>query len=33
MGKRGRIYVEEHFSREACTKQVEAILKEAKGAI
>lgn len=33
MGKRGRTYAEEHFSRKVCTKQVEAILKQAKGAI
>ncbi len=29
MGRRGRAHVEAHFSREACTRQMEAILKNA----
>ena len=31
MGQRGRTYVEAHFSREACTKQMAAILKNIVG--
>ncbi len=33
MGRRGRAYVEAHFSRTACTSQVEAVLKKTIGDI
>jgi len=31
MGQRGRIYAEEHFSREVCTGKMEAVLRNAAG--
>lgn len=33
MGQRGRIYAEEHFSREVCTGKMEAVLRNAAGDI
>ena len=31
MGRRGRAYVEEHFSRDVCTGKMEAVLKSTTG--
>jgi glycosyltransferase involved in cell wall biosynthesis len=33
MGLRGRVFVEEHFSRERCTEQVENLLQNIIGGI